>query len=82
MSNRTMEGKSNGRVDFKDRDNTLLTLDELLSPKALDLLNKQGFVCFKIQDERGEMRGGWISRKTKTFVELEEIVFNTMMDPT
>ena len=72
--------------NITDRDNTCYSLDELLSPKALGLLNKQGYVCFKIQDDNGYMRGGWISRQvgteTRTFVEREAVTFNTNMDPT
>jgi hypothetical protein len=78
----TSYGKDNIRY-IDSRDNSLLPLDELLSPAALARLKQQGYVCFKIQDDRGEWKGGWISRKTstKTVVEREAIVLNCNMDP-
>jgi len=55
-------------------------LDELLSPDALEILNKQGFVSFKIQDANGEHSTlGWFSRKQKTVIEKENIVINTSL---
>ncbi len=52
----------------KTTDKRNFSLDELLSPAALSLLNSQGFVCFKTLD--GVL--GWFCRKTKNTTTIEE----------
>jgi len=60
-------------INVDGKNNHCFTLDELLSPAALELLNGQGYVCFKIMDAWGD-RAGWFSRKKKTIIESEAVV--------